>query len=144
MYKSLAIIFTILMLSCGPNPQKNSTSQNKSDQNIICGDNCEAKNKNTELTCKLTSADKRKRIETVIASLKKQVIESKELKNGYAYKFKGSDQVIDELTEFIKTERLCCDFFTFGISVSGDASEAWLQITGPEGTRDFITKELAL
>lgn len=52
-----------------------------------------------------------KRKATVIASLKSQIIEKKELENGYIYKFKGNDPVLDELAEFIKTERQCCDFF---------------------------------
>ncbi len=81
---------------------------------------------------------------TVIASLAKQILKKKELNNGYAYKFKGTDKVVDELSEFIKTERSCCDFFDFGLKVAGDASFAWLSITGPKGTKDFITSELNL
>ena len=46
------------------------------------------------------------------------------------------------LAEFIKTERRCCEFFVFGLSVSGDKSEIWLELTGPEGTKDFISSEL--
>lgn len=52
--------------------------------------------------------------------------------------------MLDELTEFIKTERACCDFFVFGLSISGDKSEAWLKLTGPEGTKEMITSELGL
>ena len=70
--------------------------------------------------------------------------EKKELKNGYAYKFEGSDGTVDQLADFIKTERMCCDFFTFNISVSGDKSEAWLQIAGPKGAKEFIVSELEL
>lgn len=81
---------------------------------------------------------------TVLASLKKQIIERKELPNGYAFRFDGSDNVLDELTEFIKTERECCSFFTFNLSVSGDKSELWLELTGVEGAKDFITQELEL
>ena len=83
-----------------------------------------------------------KRKETVIAGLKNQVIEKKELKNGYAYQFKGSDSVISELSEFVKTERLCCDFFDFTLRIKGDKTSAWLEISGPEGTKKFIKSEL--
>jgi hypothetical protein len=79
---------------------------------------------------------------TVLASLKKEVKEKKELSNGYAFRFDGSDKILAELTEFIRTERTCCDFFTFNLSVSGDKSEIWLELTGPEGAKDFITEEL--
>ncbi|MEC3880243.1 hypothetical protein [Parapedobacter sp. 10938] len=51
---------------------------------------------------------------------------------------------MDELTEFVKTERACCSFFMFTISVSGDKSEIWLQLTGAKGAKEFITTELGL
>jgi hypothetical protein len=66
------------------------------------------------------------------------------LKNGFAYKFPGADTIIDELITFIKTERLCCKFFTFNISIAGHKSETWLKITGPQGAKDFIKTELEL
>ena len=96
------------------------------------------------LACKLTSPELGQRKATVITGLKEQMIEKKELKNGYSYKFVGTDQMVDELTEFIKTERECCDFFTFNLSISGDKSEAWLVITGPKGAKDFIRTELEI
>jgi hypothetical protein len=103
-----------------------------------------ATNQSDELSCKLSSKKLVKRKETVLKSLRSQVLETKELSNGYAFKFSGSDAVLDELTEFIKTERTCCDFFIFGLSISGDTSEAWLEITGPEGAKAFISGELGL
>ncbi|MBI2284009.1 MAG: hypothetical protein HYU71_09890 [Bacteroidetes bacterium] len=109
-----------------------------------CSDNCTAKNKSNELSCKLTTPELQKRKETVIESLKQKVLDKKELTNGYVYKFSGTDEVLDELTEFIKTERLCCEFFTFGLSISGDKSEVWLELTGMDGAKDFITAELGL
>ena len=97
-----------------------------------------------ELTCKLTTPELRERKATVIAHLKKQILLTKELKNGFAYRFPGSDSVVDELATFVKTERVCCDFFKFDLSITGDKSEAWLKITGPKGAKDFIKTELEL
>lgn len=110
----------------------------------VCTDNCEAKNKKGKLTCKLTSPELRVRKETVIKSLKSQCLQKEELTNGYSYKFVGSDKMVDELTEFVKTERACCDFFIFNLSISGDKTEAWLEITGPKGAKDFIRTELEM
>ncbi|MFA6058714.1 MAG: hypothetical protein WC756_10985 [Taibaiella sp.] len=39
--------------------------------------------------------------------------------NGYANKFKGMDNIVDELADFVKTERLCRDFFDFELKVAG-------------------------
>lgn len=110
---------------------------------MTCTDpNCQT---NTQhVACTLTSAAMRERKATVIVSLQKELIEKKELKDGYAFKFKGSDAMVDELSSFIKTERECCSFFTFNLSVAGDKSTAWLELTGPEGAKDFIKTELGL
>ena len=72
------------------------------------------------------------------------MVEKKELENGFAFRFNGSDAMIDELTEFIKTERQCCDFFTFNLSVEGDSSTAWLELTGPKEVKEFIQTELEI
>jgi hypothetical protein len=118
------------------------TAQKKAD----CADDCckkTAKKSETAFVCKLTSAEFRERKATVVASLKKQILEKKELKTGFAYKFAGTDATVDEITNFIKTERQCCGFFKFSLSVNGD-SDAWLEITGPEGAKDVIISELEL
>ncbi len=129
----------------------NETSSQKIASNMgtkvnasSCTSECMATKKSTELTCKLTSPELQERRETVLLSLKKQIVTKKELENGYALKFPGSDNMLDELTEFIKTERTCCDFFVYGLSISGDQSEIWLHLTGPEGAKDFITLELGI
>lgn len=128
---------------CGCNT-KHTDMKKGDDTASVCSAKCEAKNKGSEMSCKLTTPELRKRKETVLASLKKQVLEKKELPDGYAYKFTGTDNMVDALAEFIKTERACCDFFTFNLSISGDQSEAWLEIKGREGVKDFIQSELEL
>jgi len=98
--------------------------------------------KTNELTCNLTSSELQLRKATVIASLKRKILEKKELKNGFAYKFSGSDTLVDELISFVKSERECCDFFTFNLSIAGDKSEAWLEIIGPVSAKNYIKTEL--
>lgn len=100
--------------------------------------------KDKEVSCKLTSHEMQKRKSSVILELKKQIIEKKDLGNGYEFKFKGSDKIVDQLVDFVKTERLCCSFFNFNLKISGDATYCWLIITGPKGTSDFIKTEMEL
>ncbi|MEO8666557.1 MAG: hypothetical protein ABI462_13780 [Ignavibacteria bacterium] len=70
------------------------------------------------------------------------MLEKRELRDGYAFRFLGEDKILDELMEFIKTERECCDFFTFRLTIAGDKSEAWLELTGTEGSKEFLKTEL--
>ncbi|MCR5862578.1 MAG: hypothetical protein ACO1N9_02480 [Flavobacterium sp.] len=138
--KALYIILLAGTFSC--------YSQNKTvmatDNHSSCSPGCEAKSRDTQLSCKLTSPELQTRKATIIASLKSKIKERKELSNGFAYRFDGSDAVVDELADFIKTERECCGFFTFTVSVSGDKSEAWMELKGPDGAKEFIKAELDL
>ena len=110
------------------------------NQQAACGDEC----RDTVIACTLTSPELQKRKATIIAGLKKQILERKELDNGYAFRFSGTDAMVDELTEFIKTERQCCSFFEFTLSVQGDTSSSWLTITGPAGAKEFVVAEMGL
>jgi hypothetical protein len=94
------------------------------------------------IACKLTSPELQKRKATVIAALKALVLEKQELENGYSFRFDGGDEILDQLTEFIKTERLCCNFFTFQLTVEDTVVE--LRLTGPEGAKAFIAEEIGL
>lgn len=141
--QALTMLFSMFAI-CACSQTQSKKDVMSQQQKTVCSDDCKAQNKTGQMACKPTTSELQKRKETVIASLKKQIVEKKELKNGYAFKFSGTDEVLDELTEFIKTEREYCDFFTFAIFVSGDKSEAWLELTGADGAKEFITEELGL
>lgn len=53
------------------------TTNNKAD--LVCSDDCEPKTTSSGHSCKLTTPELRKRKETVLTSLKSQLIEKKEL-----------------------------------------------------------------
>lgn len=95
-----------------------------------------------KITCKLTTLELRLRKATVIASLKEMVLEKQELVNGFRYRFDGSDQTLDLISDFIKTERLCWDFLILGLTVAHQDSPVWLELSGPEGAKDFIKNEI--
>jgi hypothetical protein len=95
-----------------------------------------------KLTCKLTTPELQKRKATVIAELKALVLNRQELDNGFSYKFESKDEILDKINVFIKTERMCCDFFTFQLTV--EENDALLNITGPEGTKEFLKDEVDL
>lgn len=99
---------------------------------------------NDGLECKLTTSELRKRKETIIESLKNKLLDKQDLHNGYAYTFPGTDDIIDELIQFVKTERTCCSFFDFHLIIGGEGNDILLQITGPQGVKDFISTELEI
>ena len=94
------------------------------------------------VSCKLTTPELQKRKATVIAELKSLVLSREELGNGYAYSFVGNDQNLDKINDFIKAERMCCDFFTFQVTI--EENTVSLRITGPEGAKEFLKSEVDL
>lgn len=94
------------------------------------------------LTCKLTTPELQHRKKTILAALKSRVLESTEIKEGVKLRFNGGDDMLDLLLGFIKSERLCCDFFAFTLTVTDAAGFARLELSGPPGTREFIRTEL--
>ena len=98
--------------------------------------------KQRTLTCKLTTPELQKRRDTVIRNIKESALEKTEIHEGVRLTFSGKDEVLDTLLNFIKTERMCCEFFEFHLSVQNDV--AVLKIAGPEGTREFLRHELGL
>jgi len=98
--------------------------------------------KNDRFICRLTSPELRERKATVISSLKQLILERQEIHNGFRYRFHGSDEILDLLNNFIKTERLCCEFFNFKITVDDRNSPVWLELSGPDGAKEFILNEI--
>lgn len=96
------------------------------------------------MSCKLTSTELQKHKTEVISILKNEILERKELGNGYQYSFKGSDKMIDAIIGFIKSERACCDFLTFNLLIENVNTDILLTITGPEGAKEFINTEMEL
>jgi len=99
--------------------------------------------KDSAMSCKLTSPELQERKATAIKQFKDRFVKRIELENGYSYVFDGSDETLDMLNDFIKTERQCCDFFSFNIAVSNLGSIT-LSITGNKGAKEFITSELEM
>ncbi|MDB5226357.1 MAG: hypothetical protein JWN78_550 [Bacteroidota bacterium] len=139
--KILSALLVLLFTGCHTSKDKVNT---KVKCDMGCTEGCKERNSKTVFSCKLTTPELQKRKETVVASLKSQVIEKRELKDGYAFRFPGTDKMLEELTEFVKTERACCDFFTFNLLITGDKKSVWLELTGPAGAKDFISGELGM
>ena len=95
-----------------------------------------------KIACRLTTPELQKRKATVISELKALVLHREELETGFEYNFEGNDEILDRINVFIKTERMCCDFLTFQLTV--DERTAILNITGPTGTKEFLKDQIGL
>jgi len=88
------------------------------------------------IACTLTSAALQERRRTVLQKVRSAVVETVELENGYAYSIPG--EWFEEVAKLIDLERQCCPFLTFTMTVAGNNGPIRLELTGPEGTKEFL------
>jgi len=96
------------------------------------------------VACLLTEPELRKRRRTVLADLKAAWLEVRDLADGYAFRFAPSSQQLVALAEVIDLERQCCPFLRFRLIAEPSGGPLWLELTGPNGTREMLAHELGL
>lgn len=119
---------------------KKCNSQNvksKNEQSMI------GNNEKEVLACSLTNVDKKERIK-IIESFKSLIKEKKQIENGVALQFDGTNENFDKINSLVKLERQCCSFLTFDLKVGKESQPLVLTISGPEGTHEFLAEELGL
>lgn len=94
------------------------------------------------LACSLTSLELRERRARVLELLRRHRREERSLPTGYRVRFDAAAEVLGELTTLVDAERRCCPFLRFQITVEPENGPVWLDLTGPEGTREFLETEL--
>ena len=66
--------------------------------------------------------------------------ERRELPDGRAFRFDAD--ALDEIARWVAYERLCCPFLRFAIELAPEGGPVWVRLTGPAGTREFLSAEL--
>jgi hypothetical protein len=90
------------------------------------------------IACSLTAPELQERRSTVLQKVRRAVIDTKELEDGYSYSFPSTSEWLGELAGLIELERQCCLFLQFRITIAANGGPLSLEMTGPEGTKDFL------
>ena len=88
--------------------------------------------------CRLTSAELRERQATLLAQFRSAVIETEELRDGYAFRVPGDDKWIAIIAKMIVAERECCPFLTFELVAQPNMGPVTVRVTGPAGAKEFL------
>lgn len=89
------------------------------------------------IACSLSEHERVERGEEV-DDLFKGAQQVRELADGYAYRFPGTEEWATRLLQFIMGERNCCPFFTFELGFEPNQGPIWLHVRGPEGVKAFM------
>lgn len=90
------------------------------------------------VACALTAPELQERRQTVLQKVRRAVQDVRELEDGYAYSFPLSGEWLRELAGMIDLERQCCPFLRFRLTVEESNGLLLLEMTGPEGTKEFL------
>jgi hypothetical protein len=91
------------------------------------------------VACSLTEPELQKRRSSVLRKVRGAVTEVKETEDGYAYRFPSDAAWIAELANLVTLEQRCCPFLRFRLTVEPGDGPIWLELSGPEGTKDFLS-----
>ena len=90
------------------------------------------------IACSLTDPEFQQRRADLLKTFQRALLETKELDDGYAYRFPSGANWIAELAQLITFERECCPFLRFNLRLEPANGPLWLELTGPEGTKVFL------
>ncbi len=98
--------------------------------------------KELPIACDLTPAELDVHREELLARLLALAQERIRITNGLRWKFAPTAEFLTAAAKTIDAERQCCRFLKFVLTVEPDAGDMWLEITGPEGTAEFLNSLL--
>ena len=78
----------------------------------------------------------------MLENIRRAVGEVEELEDGFAYSFPSGGESFRELVDLIEVEHQCCPFLTIRLTVEARSGPIWLELTGPPGTKEFLTSIL--
>ena len=91
------------------------------------------------IACTLGPASLKARREGLLADLLRRADRHEELPDGHRLRFHGADDIISAIARAVEAERQCCRFLRFAIAAEPDCGPVTLDLTGPAGTREFLS-----
>ena len=89
--------------------------------------------------CTLTPEALRTRREGLLMDLVRRAERREDLADGLRLEFAPSTETIALIAQAVEAERHCCRFLRFRMTVEPDGGAVFLELTGPAGTRDFVS-----
>jgi hypothetical protein len=96
--------------------------------------------------CNLKALNTKERARHVLLTLEieRARVETIELANGFAFRFRDGTVSLTDLAEWVSAERECCPFFDFEIELQGNNGPLWLKLRGKDGVKAFMQSEFGL
>ncbi|MFN7940988.1 MAG: hypothetical protein U0X73_05290 [Thermoanaerobaculia bacterium] len=91
------------------------------------------------IACELPAGERIARQESLLAGLVPLAATLEATADGYRLTFATSAGLVEKVVAAIAAERNCCRFFRFALDFEPNHGPIRLDVTGPAGTREFLT-----
>ncbi len=92
------------------------------------------------IACTLPESERRARREELRRGFASLITGTRELEDGVAFRFSLDPETEQEVRAFAEFESRCCAFAEFDMRRDQANGVLWLDIRGPEGTREFVSR----
>jgi hypothetical protein len=91
------------------------------------------------IVCTLGPAALAARRGGLLTDLLRRADDHQDLPEGHRLRFPAGGDTFAAIVRAVDAERQCCRFLRFQITVEPDGGPVWLELTGPPGTREFMS-----
>jgi hypothetical protein len=93
---------------------------------------------NEPVACSLGSGELNAKRTELLPALVERAATREMLSAGYRLTFTADADLIQLIARVIDAERQCCRFLQFQLTVPASGGQVTLDVTGPNGTREFL------
>ena len=90
------------------------------------------------IACTLTPDALRAAARDLLPGLLDDAAEIRERVDGISLRFDPTGDMVPRIAAVIERERRCCAFFRFRLTIEPSSGPVWLDVTGPQGTRELL------
>jgi hypothetical protein len=90
------------------------------------------------IACTLTPEELRHGRDALLPGIIARADAHERVADGFRFRFTPVDGLIPALAAMIDSERRCCRFLEFVLTVEAGEGPVWLAVTGPPGTAEFL------
>lgn len=94
----------------------------------------------TSVACDLSVLDDPDRHAAHFDALFDECEEVREVPGGLAVRFPGEMSYVERILDFVRRERQCCPFLTFGVAVQPERRGTWLYMGGDERVEEYLSE----
>ena len=94
------------------------------------------------IACTLTPAELTTRRNELLPGLLSRADSRETIPRGFRWSFRETKGLLNDVASVIEAERRCCRFLRFRLTLEPDGGPLCVEVTGPEGTQEFLRSVL--